>query len=114
MSTTPDGIGTTAAAPAADVLGVLHDTNARLLEREGIAMFVAVDDLRPGRHLEPSEREVRDDGARLAALFDHYHAGLAAAGFPSLDPDPDETGSRELIDVLVVLSDQHLRARVGA
>ena len=45
-------------------------------------------------------------------LLDGYYAGLEAVGFPAQYPDePDETGARELIDALVVLSDQHLRAR---
>jgi hypothetical protein len=49
------------------------------------------------------------EGARLAELFDYYEGGLAGSA-PSRDPDDDPTGASALIDVLVVLSDQHLRA----
>lgn len=104
--------GTTAAEPAQDVVAVLRATHDRMLEREGIAMFVAVEDLRPGRRLTAQEPEALADGGGVAVLFEHYRAGLEAAGFPVLDPEPDQTGTRELIDVLVVLADQHLRAQV--
>ena len=100
--------------PAADVVESLRSCYTRLLEREGIAMFVAIDDLRPGRRLVVEDETSLTDGAVVAGLFDHYHEGLRAAGFPDFgDEDPDETGSRELIDVLVVLSENHLRARIG-
>lgn len=105
------------AAPADDVLGALADYRTLELEREGIAMFLALHDARPGRDLV-----VRDDGAlaeaaRLVPLLDHYEQALSAAGYPRSadgadEPDePDETGARELIDVLVVLSDRHLSSR---
>lgn len=106
-------IGMPSAPPAGDVPAVLAACHARLLEREGIAMFVAVDDVRPGRSLTVTDATARAEGARLAPLLDHYYGGLAAVGFPAQFPDePDETGARELIDALVVLSDQHLRARI--
>lgn len=102
-------------APAApDVPAVLTACHARLLEREGIAMFVAIDDARPGRALQVTDPGAIEEGARIAELFDHYYAGLAAIGFPPQFPDePDETGAPEIIDALVVMSDQHLRARIG-
>ena len=97
----------------------------RILEREGIAMFVALHDARPGHHLHVRDALAVAEGARLAGLFDHYERGLAAKGVdPALyeaggegevpievDPDIDPTGAAGLIDILVVLSDQHLRAR---
>ncbi|MBK6885022.1 MAG: hypothetical protein IPH03_00290 [Tetrasphaera sp.] len=106
-------VATFDATPAADVPTVLAACHARLLEREGIAMVVAVDDLRPGRTMPAVDEDDRRQGLRLAGLFDHYYRGLADVGFPPQFPDePDETGSRELIDTLVVLADQHLRARI--
>ena len=105
--------GTLAAPAAADVPAVLAACHARLLEREGIAMFVALDDARPGRTLRVGDATALRDGGRAAELLDGYYAGLEAVGFPAQYPDePDETGARELIDALVVLSDQHLRAQV--
>lgn len=113
--TTPNAIGTLAAAPANDVVGALRVCHSRLLEREGIAMFVALHDGRPGRSLEVHDERARTEGRRLADLLDHYHSRLEAAGFPSFDDDdaPDESGAPELISSLVVLSDLHLRARPG-
>ena len=114
MTDHPDHVGTLAAPAAADVPAVLASCNARLLEREGIAMIVALDDARPGRDLRVGDPGALRDGGRAAALLAGYYAGLEAVGFPAQFPDePDETGARELIDALVVLSDQHLRARVG-
>ncbi|GAA2739624.1 hypothetical protein GCM10009867_36470 [Pedococcus aerophilus] len=107
-------------APPLDPLTALTACRTRVLEREGIAMFVAVDDLRPsartrpgpsGRRLSAQEESVRDEGRLLASLLDLYHSGLEEAGFPTDDPDPDETGARELIDALAVLADVHLRAQ---
>lgn len=106
-------LGTPGAPAAHDVVAVLEVCNARLLDREGIAMFVALDDARPGRQLNVDDDAARRDGTRVGNLFDHYYAGLQDAGFPGHDPgEPDRTGARELIDTLVVLSDQHLRAQV--
>ncbi|KRB43584.1 hypothetical protein [Terrabacter sp. Root181] len=105
--------GTLAAPAAVDVPAVLAACHGRLLEREGIAMFVALDDARPGGDLRVGDVTALSDGARAAELLDGYYAGLEAVGFPAQYPDePDETGARELIDALVVLSDQHLRAHV--
>jgi hypothetical protein len=110
----PTDVGTLAAPAAEDVRAVLTACHARLLEREGIAMFVALDDVRPGRTFEAREATALADGRRAAELLDHYYTGLEALGFPAQYPDePDETGAKELIDALVVLSDQHLRARIG-
>jgi hypothetical protein len=113
------------AHPAADVPAVAVECKARILEREGIAMFVALHDARPGRELEVRDPLGAAEGARLAELFDHYERGLAAAppegsgepqGGAPVDREVEPHGwlppeAAALIDVLVVLSDQHLRAR---
>lgn len=106
-------------APADDVLDSLDACRRADLEREGIAMYVAVADLRAGRASSPDPGAGAVDPAaeRLVELFDHYHDPLERAGFPRptgepVDaPDPTE-GGRRLIDVLVVLSDRHLHAGV--
>ena len=101
--------------PAPDVLAALKACRGAALEREGIAMYVALVDARPGARPAAPARE--DAGAaRLAGLLDHYHGALDRAGFPrpAHEPpdEPDPTGGgRELIDVLVVLSEHHLHAR---
>ena len=117
--------------PAADVVAVAAACARRVLEREGIPMFLALHDARPGRDLAVVDDARREEGARLAALLDGYAAALAgrpveplleeggtegaAAGpweasqwDPELDHDPEEAA---LIEALVVLADQHLRAR---
>jgi hypothetical protein len=89
-------------------------------------MFVALHDARPGRELHVRDPLAEAEGARLAELFDHYERGLAAAAEGSGEPQggaPVDRGAEPhgwlppeaaaLIDVLVVLSDQHLRARPG-
>ena len=106
--------------PAEDVQAVSTACKARVLEREGIAMFIALHDARPGRHLQVRDQPGIDEGRRLAELFGHYERALAAAPVePALqdagiegDLDThDPTGAAALIEVLVLLSDQHLRAR---
>lgn len=107
-------------APAADVPSASHACHQRVLEREGIAMFVALHDARPGRHLVVRDSLGGAEGELLADLFDHYEKGLDVTD--DVDPgadhgadlDDDPTGAAALIDVLVVLSDQHLRARAQA
>ena len=116
-----------------DVRSVSALCKTRILEREGIPMFVALDDARPGRDLQVRDALHVDEGRRLAALFEHYERGLAEISAdadlheaavegdgpdsadpkddPKDDPMDDPTGAAALIDVLVVLSDQHLRAR---
>ena len=103
-------------APAADVPAVSHACHQRVREREGIAMFVALQDARPGRRLLVRDPLGRAEGELLAGLFDHYEMGLDVAGDVALDTDLDHdpTGAAALIDVLVVLSDQHLRASAQA
>lgn len=116
-----------ASHPAEDVQAVSALCRTRILEREGIAMFVELHDARPGHHLHVRDATGVAEGARLAVLFDHYERGLAAAQVDAAlsesgaegevtsaadpDPDIDPTGAAGLIDVLVVLSDQHLQAR---
>ena len=110
--------GSLSADAARDVTDVLAACQERVLEREGIAMFVALDDARPGRSITVRDGEALAEGQRLSTLFDGYHDALAEAGFPVLDgldvAELQETGGRELMDTLVVLSDQHLRAAVEA
>jgi len=106
----PTGPATLRTPPAKDVLGVLHTCHTAALEREGIAMFVSLHDARPGRRPVVRDEVALAEGTLLAARFDHYHAALEQAGFPAADDERDETGARELIDVLGVLSDQHLHA----
>jgi hypothetical protein len=109
----PDPAAELLAPAAADVPAVAAECRARVLEREGIAMFVALHDARPGRDLHVRDPLGVAEGARLAELFDQYERGLAAA--PTEGPGephgwlPPEAAA--LVDVLVVLSDQHLRAR---
>lgn len=101
--------------PADDVLGALAACRAADLEREGIAMYVAVVDARPTpAAVVPDPAD--PTAARLVELFDHYHDALSAAGFPRPDDEPADAedltgGARDLIDVLVVLSERHLHAR---
>lgn len=107
-----DDLGADLARPAAaDPLAALQEVRGLELEREGIAMVLAVADLRPGRRLVVEDDAARAEGARLAELFDGYWAGLEAAGFPPADEWPDETGAPHVIDALVVLSDRHLSRR---
>lgn len=99
---------------APDVLAALADYRTLELEREGIAMFLALHDARPGRELVVDDDLARAEAELLEPLFDHYGRALEEAGFPrpaDESDEPDETGARELIDVLVVLSDRHLSLR---
>ncbi len=95
--------------PAGDVAAVAADCRTRILEREGIPMFLALHDIRQGRVLTVHDALAVAEGERLAALFDHYEGGLSPS--PDYEPELDVTGAGPLIDVLVVLGDQHLRAR---
>jgi hypothetical protein len=113
MTRRPEQAAELGAPPAGDVAAAAAECKARILEREGIAMFVALHDARPGRELRVRDPLAEAEGARLAELFDHYERGLAAA-----PPEPEPHGwlppeVAALVDVLVVLSDQHLRARPG-
>lgn len=103
--------------PVDDVIGALDAYRALELEREGIGMFLALHDARPGRVLQVQDEVALTEGARLARLFDRYWGSLEGAGFPvaaAEGDEPDETGARELIDVLVVLSSSHLTLRPAA
>ncbi len=114
MSAPDPGEAGLAAAPADDVLAALADYRTLELEREGIAMFLALHDARPGRDIVVYDEVALAEGARLVSLLDHYERALARAGFPwpaGVVDEPDVTGARELIDVLVVLSDRHLSRR---
>ncbi len=108
---TSSGEGRSLESPAApDAAIVLARCQTKILEREGIPMFVALHDARPAARAATAAQGPRAVEARhLAALFDHYRQGLADSA-PTRDPGNDPTGASALIDVLVVLSDQHLRA----
>jgi hypothetical protein len=111
--TTAANLGTIRAPQAEDVPAVLAQCHARLLEREGIAMFVALDDVRPDQTVRVTDADALTEGARAAELLDGYYARMEATGFPAPDTsEPDKTGAKELIDALVVLSEVHLRARI--
>lgn len=100
-----------------DVIGALDAYRSLELEREGIGMFLALHDARPGRVLQVQDEVALTEGAHLAQLFDGYWQRLEGAGFPVADAEryePDETGARELIHVLVVLSASHLTLRPAA
>lgn len=99
--------------PEPAVLAALAVCHGAALEREGIAMYVALPDARPGRTEAPAGSS--SEGPRLAELFAHYHDALAE-GHPAPaaheSPDsPDATAEARLIDALVVLSERHLHAR---
>jgi len=125
---TGQGLG----ASVADVAAAAAACRALVLEREGIAMFVALQDVRPGRELRVVDDAALAEGSQLAGLLDAYASALAqlppgpslgealtGGGAPDarpgvqwdplLDHDQDEA---EVIDALVVLSYQHLRARL--
>lgn len=102
------------APPAADVPAVSRACHQRVLEREGIAMFVALHDARPGRRLFVDDPLGRAEGGLLVGLFEHYERGMEGIDDLDVEPDDDPTGAAALIDVLVVLADQHLRARTQA
>lgn len=98
--------------PAADVGAARVACTRRIEEREGIPMVLALYDARSGQVPVVHDELARLEGARLAELFDHYSDGLS--GLPpapgAAGPDePDPTLAGALIDVLVVLADQHLR-----
>lgn len=101
--------------PASDVAAVFGNCKRRILEREGIPMFLALHDARPGRSLVVNDATAKAEGDTLTKLFEHYEHGVDALPNKHLPidtpPEVDETGAADLIDVLVVLSDQHLRAR---
>lgn len=107
-----DGGGDLATPAATDVPALLTTCRQRVLEREGIAMFIALKDSRPGCDLVVRDRTARTEGIALGRLFDHYRDGLANDPNAAAPPD-DPTGARALINVLVVLSDRHLRAPDG-
>ena len=110
MTRRPDQAAELSAPPADDVAAAAAECKARVLEREGIAMFVALHDARPGRELRVRDPLGLAEGARLAELFDHYQRGLAEPAEPHGWLPPEAAA---LVDVLVVLSDRHLRARPG-
>lgn len=112
-------------APAQDVGAVADTCRRRVLEREGIAMFVALHDARPDQELVVHDPLSQAEGARLAVLLEHYERELTQVGVdPRVteaaargDDGPDDVdtgldaGTLALIEALVILSDQHLRAR---
>lgn len=108
-----DESGSLNSRPATEPAELLAECRKRIVEREGIAMFIALQDLRPDARAVTSSSDVLTvESQRLAALFDHYRDGLENTR-ATRDPDDDPTGASSLIDILVTLSDQHLRAREG-
>lgn len=96
--------------PATDVVASYARFTQRELRREGIPMFLALQDARTGRPPVVDDGTARREGERLAQLFDHYEAGLAPVltGLEA-EPAPDLTGGAPLIAVLVVLAEEHPR-----
>lgn len=98
--------------PVADVAASYARYAARELEREGIPMVLALSDARTGAPPRVVDPTALAEGARLARLFDAYEAGMAhEVARAEADPEPDLTGGAPLITVLVVLAEEHLRAR---
>jgi hypothetical protein len=117
VDATPPDAGSPQAAAHPDPVGLLDRCMTSPIEREGVAMFVGVHDARPrvaARTRRPTvEPALSEEAPRLRQLFDGYVAGLAA-GREQRRPSPDPSGGAwSLIEVLVVMSEQHLRAPVG-
>jgi len=75
-------------------------------------MVLALHDARTGAAPPVDDPVARAEGPRLAELFDAYDDGMAAqVAAIEADPTPDLTGGAPLITVLVVLAEEHLRAR---
>ena len=101
--------------PVADAPASFARYERRELEREGIAMVVALRDVRTGTHPTVDDPLALAEGARFAEIFDVYQDGMAEA-IATLEAveEPDQTGGAPLISVLVVLAEEHLRARPDA
>lgn len=98
--------------PVDDVPASYARYERRELEREGIPMVLALSDARTGAPPRVDDELALAEGARLAELFDAYETGMAATvEAVEADPQPDLTGGAPLITVLVVLAEEHLRAR---
>lgn len=87
---------TTARTPVPDARAVLDDCQQRILEREGIPMYLSFE------HSGPAPTAVRDEGAALVPLIGHYREELAPAS-----GDDDEPA---LINVLQVLAIAHFES----
>ncbi len=75
-------------------------------------MVLALHDARTGAAPVVHDATAQAEGAVLAELFDAYEAGMAeAVALAEAAPGPDLTGGAPLITVLVVLAEEHLRAR---
>ncbi len=108
-----DPVGSLDTPPLTDAAAGVARCAAAEWEREGVAMFVSLHDARPGRSARVQDAVALAEGERLGALFDRYHAELAAAGHPLVNEWLEPTGAPEIITTLVVLSDRHLAAGVG-
>lgn len=84
---------TTARTPVPDAQAVLDDCRQRILEREGIPMYLSFE------HSGPAPTAVRDEGAALVPLIGHYRDALA--------PGAADDAESALIDVLQVLAIAH-------
>jgi hypothetical protein len=117
VDATPPDAASPQAAAHPDPVGLLGRCLTSPIEREGVAMFVGVHDARPGAAPSTGRPTVdpllSGEAQRLRQLFDGYVAGLAT-GREQRRPSPDPSGGAwSLIEVLVVMSEQHLRAPVG-
>lgn len=99
-------------APVADMPAAWARYARRELGREGIPMVLALHDARTGAAPPVHDPLALAEGGRLAELFDAYEAGMAVqVSAAETHPAPDLTGGMPLITVLVVLAEEHLRAR---
>ncbi|NUP64606.1 MAG: hypothetical protein HOV96_08625 [Nonomuraea sp.] len=84
--------------PHPDPAGVLSDNQQRALEREGIPMFLALEDL-TGPPAPAKDGKVLSEGAELDRLLGHYARSLA--------PDAADGDLGQLSSVLTVLARAH-------
>ncbi|EGJ73060.1 hypothetical protein STTU_0271 [Streptomyces sp. Tu6071] len=87
--------------PVPDPGAYLTALRARVLEREGIPMVLALQGAAP----RPADAAPEAEGAELADLLRHYRAALA--------PEADDDAEPALIDVLQVMGAAHLTPRGG-
>ncbi|MEO3890813.1 hypothetical protein [Nonomuraea sp. B5E05] len=91
--------------PHPDPAGVLADNRQRALEREGIPMFLALEDL-TGSPVPPvGDAAVLAEGAELDGLLGHYAERLA--------PGAADDDLGELSSVITVLARAHFDEREG-
>ncbi|HEX4812258.1 MAG TPA: hypothetical protein VFV66_05845 [Nonomuraea sp.] len=84
--------------PHPDAAGVLADCEQRALEREGIPMFLALEDLTGGLPAVRDERALAE-GPELARLTGHYQELLR--------PEAGDDDLKSLASVITVLARAH-------